>query len=84
MITTVANAESSDPSFTLNVKPSDPVKPDFGVYTTFGTVPDSVPLAGKVTTVNFSVAPSGSLPVKTTDLLEPAATDVVWPSAVGA
>ena len=64
LIDTVATAESSVPSFTLKVNESPPVAFAVGVYTKFGAVPLKAPLVGPVTTVNFSVAPSTSVPTK--------------------
>jgi len=46
---TVAAAESTVPSFTLNVKLSAPTYPAADVYVTFGAVPVKVPCAGAAT-----------------------------------
>ena len=62
---TVASTESPTPSFTLKVNESPPVAFAVGVYTKFGAVPLKAPLVGPVTTVNFSVAPSTSVPAST-------------------
>ena len=51
VMATVATAESSEPSFTLKVKLSAPVKPALGVYNRLAPTPESVPLAGGATTV---------------------------------
>ena len=64
LIETVASTESLAPSFTLKVNESPPVAFAVGVYTKFGAVPLKAPLVGPVTTVNFSVAPSTSVPTK--------------------
>ena len=46
VIDTVAAALVSEPSLTVKVKLSEPLKFASGVYVTFGAVPESVPLPG--------------------------------------
>src|SRR5207302_9723890 len=58
---TVAAAESTVPSFALNVKLSGPKYPAAGVYVTVGATPLSVPCAGAVTTAYVSGSPSTSV-----------------------
>ena len=60
---TVAAAESTVPSFALNVKLSGPLYPAAGVYVRFGATPLSVPCVGAVTTAYVSVSPSTSVAV---------------------
>jgi hypothetical protein len=95
---TVAATEFNVPSFTLNVKLSDPVKLAVGVYVTLAVQLDpnplgvqlvpvmapTVPLVGAVTIANVNAALSMSAPDKVTTTAVFFAVDTVWPFAVGA
>jgi hypothetical protein len=63
VIVTVAGAEVSEPSLTVNVKLSGPLKLRLGVYVTLGALPVSDPLEGPLAIAQVIGFPSGSLPV---------------------